>query len=86
MREEEVFLMSAKFLRRRVVVSRSLNTRVLGYMSDTVPPIPVFSFFNFISSPHPALLDGYRVKPPGELIHEKPAAFMALKRQEGVLL
>lgn len=81
--------MSAKFLRRCVVVSRGLNTRVLGYMSDTVPPIPVFFFFlNFISSPHPALLDGYRVKPPtpGELIHEKPAAFMALKRQEGDLL
>lgn len=77
--------MSAKFLRRRVVVSRGLNTRVLCYMSDTVPP-SLFFFLNLISSPHPALLDGYRFKPPGELIHEKPAAFMALKRQEGVLL
>lgn len=56
-------------------------------MSDTVPP-SLFFFLNLISSPHPALLDGYRVKlpTPGELIHEKPAAFMALKRQEGDLL
>lgn len=72
--------MSAKFLRRRVVV-RLHERHCL--------PIPVFFlFFYFISSPHPALLDGYRVKPPtpGELIHEKPAAFMALKRQEGDLL